>query len=285
MRGSIFGVCCLIALGLGCTGCTGFEILNAPVCSCGYVRTTNIAYGDQPRQTLDVYRPKGAAPDARVVIFFYGGDWQTGKKADYRFAAAALAGRGFFVVLPDYRLYPQAMFPAFVQDGARVVRWAHDNVSRFGGDPNYLYLMGHSAGAHIAALLTLDGHYLKDVGLNTNVIRATAALAGPYCFDPSPGDRPVFGMGPDDWPNPKIEPMCFVNGHSPPMLVLQGMDDTTVDPREAVRFAHAIQAAGGESRLVEYRCRGHRALVIALDWPFRWVAPVLRDTSDFFYRH
>src|SRR3954452_9917177 len=155
---------CLTAL-LLLSGCTKFDVLNALVPSCGYTRTTDLAYGDQPRQRLDVYRPHNIA-GAPVVIFFYGGYWQYGEKNDYRFIADALTSRGFITVLPDYRLYPTVKFPAFVEDGASAVRWTHDHVERYGGDPQRVYLMGHSAGAHIAALLTLDPHYLKDAGVS-----------------------------------------------------------------------------------------------------------------------
>jgi acetyl esterase/lipase len=144
----------LVAAAAFClTGCTGLQLLNATVSHRGYVRTANIAYGPDPRQKLDVYLPKQMSPNAKVVIFFYGGSWREGSKADYRFVAQALTSRGFIVVLPDYRLYPQVTFPAFVEDGASAVRWVRDNISNFGGDTNQLYLMGHSAGSHIAALL------------------------------------------------------------------------------------------------------------------------------------
>ena len=132
----------------GLTGCRGFDLLNAPISSAGYHRDVDIPYGPFPRQKLDVYQPCHAKPDARVVIFIYGGEWQVGQKGDYRFAAEALTSRGFIAVVPDYRLYPNVTFPAFVDDAAKAVRWTHDNIARFGGDPSHLYLMGHSAGAH-----------------------------------------------------------------------------------------------------------------------------------------
>ena len=132
-------------LSLSNMGCTGFDLLNAPISSCGYTRTANIPYGSISRQKLDVYRPRSGA-DGRVVIFFYGGEWNAGQKADYRFAAEALTSKGFIAVLPDYRLYPQVTFPRFVEDGALAVRWTRDHISQFGGNPNHIYLMGHSAG-------------------------------------------------------------------------------------------------------------------------------------------
>src|SRR5687767_4233845 len=147
------------------SGCSRFDLLNAMVPTGGYVRTRDVAYGTLPRQKLDVYRPRGATSLSPLVVFFYGGDWQTGSKRDYRFVTQALASRGFVAVMPDYRLYPEAVFPAFVEDGALAVRWARNHAALIGGDGRRIHLMGHSAGAHIAALLTLDEHYLRDVGL------------------------------------------------------------------------------------------------------------------------
>jgi len=267
-------------------GCTKFDALNAVVPAWGYSRTTNLTYGPAPREALDVYRPACARDAAPVVIFFYGGYWQYGKKADYRFVAQALTSQGFVAVLPDYRLYPQVTFPAFVKDGALVVRWVHDNAGRFGGDPNRIYLMGHSAGAHIAALLTLDHHYLKDVGLSADAIRATAGLSGPYDFVPGPTSRAVFGMKDSETaPDPAIEPLHFADGHSPPMLLIHGAEDQVVDPSNSVRLAQGIRAAGGDARAVIYENRGHVGVPMALAWPFHWMAPVLQDVTTFFRQH
>lgn len=266
-------------------GCTAFDLLNATVPSCGYVRTANIAYGPLLRQKLDVYVPKNVKPHATVVIFFYGGEWKAGNKEDYRFAAEALTTKGFIAVLPDYRLYPQVTFPAFVEDGAHSVRWTHDNIARFGGDPGHLFLMGHSAGAHIAALLTLDAHYLKAVGLDRHAIRATAGLSGPYDFVPYPEDLPIFNMKPGQPVDSQIEPINFVDGHEPPMLLLQGGLDTVVQPIEAQHLFDRIREKGGEVTLSIYPDRGHEGVVLALASLFRWLAPVLNDSADFFNRH
>ncbi len=268
------------------TGCTGLQLLNATVAHRGYVRTTDISYGRDPRQKLDVYLPKKMSPNAKVVIFFYGGSWREGSKTDYRFVAQALTSRGLIVVLPDYRLYPQVTFPAFVADGASAVRWVRDNISTYGGDTNQLYLMGHSAGSHIAALLTLDAHYLKDIGLDRNAIRATATLSGPYDFTPNPWDRPVFGQQTNDTTiDPKIEPITFVDGKEPPMLLVQGLRDKIVAPSNAVNLAARIRQAGGEVDYITYPKRGHASVVVALAWPYQWLAPVLDDVTDFFDRH
>jgi acetyl esterase/lipase len=281
-----FIIVLLSAAAVWLTGCTGLQALNATVSHRGYVRTTDIAYGSEPRQKLDVYLPSKKMKDAKAVIFFYGGSWRHGSKTDYRFVAQALTSRGFIVVLPDYRVYPHVKFPGFVEDGAAAVRWVRDNISTFGGDTNKLYLMGHSAGSHIAALLTLDGHYLKAVGLERKVIRATATLSGPYDFTPNPWDRPVFGMGTNQSAiDPNIEPITFVDGKEPPMLLVQGLRDKIVAPSNAVNLAARIRQAGGEVDYITYPKRAHAAVVVALASPYHWLAPVLHDVTDYFNRH
>jgi len=280
-----------LCLLLATTGCTRFDMLNATIPSCGYVRTNDIHYGSEPRQKLDVYQPNDAKAyqpndakaGASIVVFFYGGDWQSGSKTNYRFVAQALASQGFIAVMPDYRLYPQVTFPAFVEDGALAIRWAHDNATRFGGDPSRIFLMGHSAGAHIAVLLTLDEHYLKAVGLDCSAIRATAGLSGPYDFVPPPDDRGAFGMSRDDTkPDPRIEPINFVDGHAPPLLLVQGLQDTTVGPENTINLAERARQAGGNVRTIFYPDRAHVGVVLSLAWPFRWLAPTLHDTTAFF---
>ncbi len=267
-------------------GCTRLQLLNATVSHRGYVRFTDIPYGADPRQKLDVYVPKKTGPPAKVVIFFYGGSWRGGNKAEYRFVAQALTSRGFIVVLPDYRIFPQVVFPAFVEDGASAVAWARNHISTYGGDTNQLYLMGHSAGSHIAALLTLDAHYLRAVGLDRKVIRATATLSGPYDFTPNPWDRPVFGMAANQTAiNPNIEPITFADGKEPPMLLVQGLRDKIVAPSNAANLAARIRQAGGEVDYITYPKRGHASVVVALVWPYQWLAPVLDDVTDYFNRH
>jgi acetyl esterase/lipase len=278
----MLALCAVVSL----TGCTKYQALDATIPACSYTRATDLAYGAEPRQKLDVYRPRRAAPNARVVVFFYGGSWDSGKKEDYRFAAEGLTEKGFVVVVPDYRVYPEVTFPAFVEDGARAVRWTYEHISQFGGDPNRIYLMGHSSGAHIAALLTLDHHYLKDVGLDPKIIRATAALSGPYDFRIYPGNRMAFGKSSlDATIDPRTQPINFVDGTNAPMLLLHGAKDAAVPAANAVRLADKIRAAGGEVKTIIYPKLDHPEVAMALAFPFRWLGPVLEDTAKFFRAH
>lgn len=274
----------LLSLGL-VVGCSPVRLLNGVVPERGRLATRDLAYGAAPRQRLDLYAPAHApAERLPVVIFFYGGSWQGGEKADYLFVADALTSRGFLTIVPDYRVYPEVKFPAFVEDGARVVRWARDHVAEHGGDPQRIYLMGHSAGAHIAALLSLDPRYLGAVGLDRSAVRAMVGLAGPYDFLPFHSEtlRTLFGP-PDKWP--ETQPINFVDGKEPPMLLLAGSWDTKVGPGNSRRLIAKICANGGSARAVFYRGLGHSTLLGALARPLRGLAPVLDDATEFLRSH
>jgi acetyl esterase/lipase len=127
----------LCALG----GCSAAGILNAAVSHQSFRAENGLPYGNAPRQRLDVYMPTAGTRQTGchgrpVVVFFYGGSWQTGSRSDYLFVGAALASRGFVAVLPDYRTWPDVAFPGFIDDAAAAVRWTRDHAAEFGGDPS-----------------------------------------------------------------------------------------------------------------------------------------------------
>jgi acetyl esterase/lipase len=271
----------LLAALLGLAGCSPLGLLNALVPSGGYERTAGISYGPAGRQQLDVYRPREASGPLPVVVFFYGGRWQSGAREQYAFVAQALASQGFVVVVPDYRLYPQVTFPAFVEDGARAVAWAHQHIARFGGDPRRLHLMGHSAGAHIAMLLTLDAHYLAEQGLGPGALASTVGLGGPYDFLPFTSRDVRALMGPQEgWE--RTQPIRFVDGSAPPLLLVHGLGDTTVKPSNALRLAARVREAGGCVQLRLYPEAGHLEPLLGLAAPLRPFTPrVLEPVADF----
>lgn len=129
--------------------CSSAKVLNTFVPSEGYKLHADIKYGDRPRQELDVYQP--IQPDKKfpVVIFFYGGNWDGGDRADYKFVAEALTSNGFVTVIPDYRVFPEVTFPGFMADPASAAKWVKDHIFEYRGDPNRIFLVGYSAGAHV----------------------------------------------------------------------------------------------------------------------------------------
>ena len=257
------------------------EILNGIAKFGNYSLKQNIPYASGPRHGLDVYQPAGTATKRPVAIFFYGGSWEEGAKADYRFVGAALANRGIVTIIPDYRVYPQVLFPAFLRDGAQAVRWAREHAAEFGGDPDRIMLIGHSAGAHIAAMLTLDKQWLADVGLDSRRdIKGMVGLAGPYDFLPIKSEtlKKIFGPEAE---RAKTQPINFVDGRAAPVLLAAGTGDTTVDPANSSRLAARIQARGGQATLKLYPGVGHTAIIGAFGAPLRLLAPSLTDTVAF----
>lgn len=229
---------------VGCSGGAGF--LNALTGRSGYTVERDIRFSRGNRGTLDLYLPAGAGPRTPVVVFVYGGAWDSGSKDTYRFVGQSLASAGIAVAVPDYRLYPEVRFPAFVEDAAKAVA-AVEKVGRTGsnGFPagrHPLFLMGHSAGGEIAALLALDEHYLRDAGTSTTRLAGFVGLAGPYDFLPLKEERYKRVFPPAT--RPASQPVNFVDGSQPPMLLLAGDADRTVDPENTRSLAGRLRAAG-----------------------------------------
>lgn len=256
------------------------RLLNAAIPADGLTIRRDLAYGPLARQRLDLYAPAAPAGPLPLILFLYGGGWDKGRKADYLFAAEGLARGGFLVAVPDYRLYPEVRFPAFVEDAARAVAWLGREAAALGGDAGRLVLMGHSAGAYNAALLALDARYLAGEGLTPRAIAGLVGLAGPYAFDPLgySSTRAIFDVG---RPPDELRPVAFVTPQAPPMLLLHGLDDTTVYPVNSRQLAAALQAAGVAAETRLYPGLGHIGIVLALARGFRGRAPVLAQALEF----
>lgn len=264
------------------SGCSPASLLNSLAPRGGLDITTSIAYGEGPRRRLDVYRPSNAAR-APVIVFFYGGSWQGGSKDTYAFAATALAQLGYVVVVPDYRVYPEVRFPGFLEDGARAVKWAKANASRFGGDPGQLFVMGHSAGGHIAAMLAIDPRWLAGVGLSAHRdIAGLVGISGPYAFLPIKDEtlKVIFGGA----NRPETQPISYVSGGEPPALLLTAKSDNTVEPGNATRLATRLQAAGSKVAVITYPGVGHVTILGAFAPQLRSLAPIVRDIDTFITR-
>jgi acetyl esterase/lipase len=275
---------------LALTGCTPAGLLTQVDRLVTGAAATRVAegerYGPDPRQRLDVWAPRGASSGKPlpVVLFFYGGGWNSGSRGDFGFAGAAYAGKGFVALVPDYRLVPTVRFPDFVEDGALAVRWARDNAARFGGDPERITLAGHSAGAYNAAMLALDPRFLKDAGVDPKIVRAAALLSGPYDFYPFTESRGRAAFGTFKAPL-ETQPINFVTPQSPPLFLAHGDKDRIVLPRNSRRLAERLQQAGVPATLRIYPGAAHVDLVVALSAPFRGRLPVLAESAAFLERN
>lgn len=273
----------MLAIAAWLSGCSAVGALNAITPSASRAVQIGVAYGALSRQQLDIYQPQSAPPAAGwpVVVFFYGGSWNTGEKADYQFVGEALAARGVLAMVADYRLHPEVRYPDFLHDSAQAVAWGLTHAAQWGGNPQRVFAMGHSAGAYNAAMLALDARWLGATGHAPKELAGWIGLAGPYDFFPTHNvdAQPVF-MHPN-YP-PKAQPIDWISPSAPATFVAAPVDDVLVSPtRSTQQLAHKLQAAGVAVTLKSYPRANHVTLVGALGWPLRWIAPVLDDVSAF----
>ena len=262
--------------------CSPMRTLNALSPSDTYRATTDVAYGTHARQRLDVYRPATATPASGwpVAVFFYGGSWHRGSRADYRFAGEALASRGILALVADYRLYPEVSYPDFLHDSAKALAWGLDNAASLGGDPKRVFVMGHSAGGYNAAMLALDARWLRAEGHAPGELAGWVGLAGPYDFFPSanPDVQPVF----HDPDYPRGGQPVEHAGSTLRAFLGAAKTDSLVDPeRNTVQLARRLEAAGADVTLRLYGGVNHMTLAGALARPLRFLAPVLDDVAAF----
>jgi len=226
--------------------------------------THDIAYAPGDRHGLDIYVSLAPGAPRPVVVFFHGGGYDSGDKADLAWLGAALARRGYVVVVPDFRLYPQVIWPAFLQDCAAAVRWTRDNAARYGGDPSKLVLMGHSSGAYNAISLAVDRRWLGEVGMDPDRdLRAAVGLSGPYDDMQTTNLKIQTIFGPKrQWPD--TQPVNHAHGRSPPLLLITGDRDDIVDPVESDMLAENVRKSGGVVKLIHYPTLDHTGTLEAL---------------------
>lgn len=236
---------------------------------------SDMAYGSDPRQSLDIYMPRETMGALPVVLFVHGGSWQEGNKNGYAFAGRALAAQGFMTLVMNYRLHPKDRYPAFIEDVALALRWAADNAKPLGGDPDKIFVMGHSAGGYNIAMAVLDERYAAIRPKLSGVV----TLAGPFDFLPldTPATIKVFG-GLSDLPS--TQPINHARTDAPPFLLLHGSADKTVFPRNTIALDKALRQVGASSTIKMYEGLSHVGIILALSKPLR-STPVLADAVAF----
>ena len=256
--------------------CSPLSAINALVPAGNHQRIDGIPYANGPRHMLDVYVPDAQAfPGARpVIVFFYGGAWEAGERGQHRFVGEAFASRGFVVVVPDYRLYPEVKYPEYVRDAASAMAWTKREISKHRGDPARITLMGHSAGAHIAAMVAYNPRFLGAVGLSRSDVHAFVGLAGPYDFVPTEPDI-VDNLGAEGGAA-RAMPATFVQGGEPPSLLVTGDEDKRVDPANTQRLAAALRRVGSKVEVWVVPGYGHPSTLVRLAAPLRSEAYVDR---------
>lgn len=268
------------------SGCTqvGLSVANLPLKFSDTKVISDIAYGSEEWQKLDIYVPqKSTLKKHPVITFFYGGRWTDGSKNIYKFVGDAFASEGYVVVIPDYSKYPDVKFPRFVEDAAQAIAWTYKNIEQYNGDTTNFFISGHSSGAHIGSLALADEKYLKTHNLTPDIATAFAGLAGPYDFVPEAEDlKDMFGP-PEKYPEMRVT--SFIDGSEPPMLLLWGEQDDAVWARNHELLQKEINKQNGRVTVKTYADLNHVEIMGSLAWFWRSKAPVLEDMLAFFETH
>ncbi len=259
--------------------CSGQSILNKIVSDEGYKISRDIAYGTGPRQKMDIYTPDHPAADGCTILFFYGGRWEGGEKSLYKFVGQALSSKGCVTAIADYRVYPAVKYPVFVEDSAAAFVWLHAHAREFGGNPDKLFLAGHSAGAYDAAMVAVHPKFLTAAGGERSWIRGVIGISGPYDFLPFTDKDiiDIFSTEKDE----ATQPITYAAAGMPPMLLVHGENDTEVYPKNTRNFAAKLKAAGSPVQTIIYPDARHQAMILSLLNGFRGKIPLLEDISTF----
>lgn len=276
-RGCQAGLAAL--MGAVLAACSPVSLLNLAVPRTGYHVVRDLAYGSDARQKLDFYIPDAPPSRMPVMLFLYGGSWQSGAKDLYLALGQAFASAGIMVAVADYRLYPQVRYPAFIEDGARAFAFVRSNAARYGGDPARLFLAGHSAGAYNAMMLAADKSYLRQAGADVSEICGVIGIAGPYDFLPLKDEHLIAIFGGAN--RPDTQPISHIDGMRPPMLLATGSDDTTVLPRNSHALAEKLKSFGSPVRLATYPGTGHIGILLSLAQGFRGRTSLRGDVLRF----
>ncbi|WP_296511154.1 alpha/beta hydrolase [Rhodoferax sp.] len=259
------------------------DVLNFLTPSDTYTLQKDVAYGPRPRQQLDTYTPTSEPPAQGwpVVVFFYGGSWNRGERAQYRFLGEALASQGVLTVVADYRLYPEVRYPDFLDDSAAALAFSMQHAADWGGNPAKVFVMGHSAGAYNAAMLALDARWLAKHSQSPSQLAGWIGLAGPYDFFPitHADAKPVFYH--PEYPQDSL-PIDHISPTAPRALLMAATTDDLVNPRQnTLGMARRLEEARIPVTLKMHERVSHTTLIAAMSRPLRWMAPVLSDVVKF----
>ena len=229
----------LSAISVLAAACTPVGFLNGITPSSSYSLAKDLPYGKLDRQKLDIYRAENPKHYSPVIVYIHGGSWEDGSKDIYKFLGDGFAREGYDVVVPNYRLYPNVIFPDFVEDAALAIAFV---AARYPSRP--LSIIGHSAGGHTVTLLGTDGSYLENAGVDMcTTVSSIVGFAAPTGAYPMT-DEPFITIFPERFGG-KDAPLNNVDSPSPPMFLMNGGKDTTVGPKNSEELAAAINARGG----------------------------------------
>ncbi len=233
-----------------------------------YAETKNV------RQTLDVYSPT-EGKDLPIVFWIHGGGWQAGDKTEVQVKPSAFVAKGFVFVATNYRFVPHVTIKEMAGDVAKAIHWVHEHAVEYGGDPNRIFVMGHSAGAQLAALICTDDRYVKAEGLSPSILKGCVPVDGDTYDVPlqvrtvedrrAKSYRTKFG---DDEGQKELSPITHVvrGKTTPPFLILHVASHPETK-EQSQRLAKALQNAGYTASTVPAVGKDHGSINADLGLP------------------
>jgi acetyl esterase/lipase len=267
----------LLVVATGCSLMKPVDVLNFFTPSGSY-HANSFAFGNNPRQQLDLYLPDQQTIDKPLVVFVYGGAWKMGNRGEYTFVAQAFTRLGYPVMIADYRLYPEVTYPAFVDDIANAIAYIEHNTDVTGYTPTHgMILAGHSSGAHTAALLATQTDRLTKAGVTLPLV-GFIGLAGPY--DLPLDDEEVIPIFPNVT-DQEVNPVLSVTSSMPKSLIIHGAKDDRVLPKHSKRFAKALEEHNVPVTLELPKDMDHVKVVATIGAPLRFLSPVYDEIKSY----
>lgn len=221
------------------------------------VPTADVGYGDDPYQSIAVHA--APEPNGAVFAFVHGGGWTSGYKEHMNFMAPAFTAAGVTFCSIGYRLAPRHLFPTGREDVADALAWIFENISGHGGNPQRLFIGGHSAGGHYTPLLALTSDWQETRGLPVNIVKGCLPISGVYQFGDGSGlsMRPRF-LGPEDAAMDRLaSPIHHIGAGAPPFLIAYGTEDFPHLRDQAERMVAALSGAGVTVDKIVFDGRDH----------------------------
>ena len=251
-----------VAAATALAACSPVSILNGITPASTFDRTKNVSFGEGDRDALDIYRAEKPKADAPILVFVHGGSWDSGSKGIYKFLAEGFTKSGYDIVVPNYRIYPTAKFPNFLEDNAKAVAFTAE---RF--PDRKIVLLGHSAGAYNVLMLALRDEYLLGAGVDRcALISGVVGLAAPTGIVPLKSER-LIEIFPDRFTADDAV-LNNVTGPTPAVFLGHGESDTTVYPKNSTALAEKITARGGVAHVEIYPGQSHTDVVKVLSRHF-----------------
>ena len=261
---------------------SALSIVNGLTASGGVTVSKNILYGDQPTQDLDIYYPKALSQAMKsqqtitntypMVVFVYGGSWETGTKEEYAFVGQSLAQAGYVTAVVNYRKAPEHVYPDYVEDTAQAIAWSYKNAASLHADPNRLAVVGHSAGAFNVVAAVSNEDFLAPYSIKPDDIKAVVGIAGPYSYDFRKFDS-VTAFGANATPD-QVMPDRQLKGPQPPYLLLTAENDKTVYDTNTIKMTKALKDFGATVENGEIKGASHATSIGAMAPPLRWLNDV-----------